>query len=64
MGIITPRTERFTVGNVKFFNFDRNRMAALGSCSHCFHKAATDSGARTVKFHNLSFNSVTRRIRY
>lgn len=63
-GIITPRTERFIVGNVKFFNFDLNNMAALGSCSHCFHAASTDSGARTVKFHDLSFTNVSKRIRY
>ena len=49
---------------MKFFNFDWNKAAALGSCSHCFHPAATDSGARTVTFTNLSFTSVTRKILY
>ena len=40
-------------------------MAALGSCSHCFHSAATDSGARTVSFSGLFFDSsVTKKIRY
>jgi hypothetical protein len=52
-GIITPRTENFQVKNVKFFNFNFNNAAALGSCSHCFHGASTDSGARTVTFTNL-----------
>jgi hypothetical protein len=32
-------------------------MAALGSCSHCFHSASTDSGARTVTFSNLVFDT-------
>ena len=64
-GIITPRTENFVVKNVNFFNFDWNEAAALGSCSHCFHGAATDSGARTVRFSGLQFDSsVTKRIRY
>ena len=45
-GIITPRTENFRVKNVKFYNFDKTGYAALGSCSHCFHPASTDSGAR------------------
>ena len=45
-GIITPRTENFTIDNVRFYNYDFNSAAALGSCSHCFHPAATDSGAR------------------
>lgn len=40
-------------------------MAGLGSCSHCFHPASTDSGARTVTFEKLYFDaSVTKRIRY
>jgi len=47
-GVITPRTENFQVIGTKFFNFDHSDMAAFGSCSHCFHSAATDSGARTV----------------
>jgi hypothetical protein len=41
-------------------------MAALGSCSHCFHPASTDSGGRTTIFSGLTFDdtTVTRRIRY
>jgi hypothetical protein len=49
---------------VKFFNFDFNNAAALGSCSHCFHPAATDSGARTVTFTNLAFTNVDKKIMY
>lgn len=68
-GIITPRTENFTIDGVKFFNFDwenvwKAQAATFGSCSHCFHPAATDSGARTVRFKNLAFTNVTTKIRY
>jgi len=50
---------------VAFYNFDLNNQAALGSCSHCFHPAATDSGARTITFSKLYFDSsVARKIRY
>lgn len=64
-GIITPRSENFQVNNVNFYNFDVAGKAALGSCSHCFHPASTDSGARTVTFSNLMFDeSVTTKIVY
>jgi hypothetical protein len=67
-GIITPRTENFTIDGTKFFNFEIDGEqfgAALGTCSHCFHGAATDSGARTVTGRNLSFDqSVKKRISY
>ena len=50
---------------MSFFNFDKDGYAALGSCSHCFHPAATDSGARTVKFSGIYFDStVATKIRY
>ena len=41
-------------------------MAALGSCSHCFFDATTDSGARTTSFSGLHFDpkSVLIKIRY
>ena len=65
-GIITPRTEDFSVSGARFYNFNWNDAALLGSCSHCFHSAATDSGARTVTFSNITWDaaSVTRLIRY
>jgi hypothetical protein len=65
-GIITPRTDRWWVKNVKFYNFNFADAAALGSCSHCFHAAATDSDSRTVKFENLLMDpaTVTKKIRY
>lgn len=58
-GIITPRTDRFWVKNVNFWNFDMTNAAALGSCSHCFSPYSTDTGARTVKFEGLSFDEAT-----
>jgi hypothetical protein len=64
-GIINPRTENFNVDGVEFYNFDFNGAAALSTCSHCFHSAATDSGARTIKTKNLMFDAtVTKKIRY
>jgi hypothetical protein len=65
-GIITPRTDRWWVMNVNFYNFNFNDAAALGSCSHCFHPAATDSDSRTVKFANVIMDpeTVTKKIRY
>lgn len=48
-GVITPKTEYFTIRNIRFWNFDFNSAAALGDCSHCWHDATTDSGARTYK---------------
>jgi hypothetical protein len=65
-GVITPKTENFVVRNVRFFNFNWGKGAAISTCSHCFHSASTDSGARTVSFENLFFDPTTvpRRTRY
>lgn len=64
-GIITPRTENFWVKGAKFFNFTVTGSAALGSCSHCEHPSSTDSGARTVRFERIYFNSdVLMKIKY
>jgi len=64
-GIITPRTEYFTINGAKFYNFDFNEASGIGSCSHCFHPAATDSGARTVTTRGLVFDkTVPRKLRY
>ena len=64
-GIITPRTDRWWVRNVKFFNFNFNDAAALGSCSHCFFEPSTDSDSRTVKFANVVMDpdTVTIKVR-
>ena len=65
-GIIAPRTEGFTVDGARFYNYNFNDAAAFGDCSHCFHPAATDSGARTYTVMNLEFpdGSVSKKIRY
>lgn len=65
-GIIAPRTENFVVKDVSFHNFDFGNAAAFGSCSHCFHPASTDEGARTFKTSGLSFdaNTMPRKIRW
>jgi len=34
-GIITAKTENFTVRNVSFYNFDEGESAAFGTCTHC-----------------------------
>jgi len=65
-GVITPRTENFTVEGVTFSNFDWPTSQALKDCSHCWHPASTDSGSRTVTTANLTFDDATvvRRIKY
>ena len=63
-GIIGPRSNGFTIKGVVFHDMDFNNAAALGTCSHCFHPAATDSGARTVRTNALEFHNTPRRIRY
>jgi len=65
-GIIGPRSEGFTIEGAKFFNYNFNEAAALGDCSHCFHPASTDSGARTVTVSGLYFDPTTvpKRIKY
>ena len=60
-GVIGPRTDWFTIQNVKFFRFSNENGGALSDCSHCFHPAATDSGARTYFTKNLTFSSDSTR---
>jgi len=63
-GIIGPRSNFFTINDVKFFNIDATG-GALGDCSHCEIKYSTDSGARTYFTSKLSFDaSVKRKILY
>jgi len=64
--IITPRSENFTIRNVRFFNYNWNKASGIGSCSHCFHPQATDSGARHVTFEKLYWDPTTtpRRVWY
>jgi len=66
VGVITPRTELFSLSGVKFFNYNWNGAAAFKTCSHCFHDAATDSGGRTITSWDLHIDeaTVTRRVQY
>ena len=58
-GIICPRTEGFTIEGVKFYNYNFNSAAAIGTCSHCWHDNNTDSGARTITVSDLFFDDDT-----
>jgi hypothetical protein len=58
-GIIMPRREWFLTDGAKFYNFNWNTAAAFGTCSHCFHPAATDSGAREMTVSNSYFDPTT-----
>jgi hypothetical protein len=49
---------------VNFYNYNWNNAAAIGTCSHCFHDAATDSGARTIRTSGLTFTDVDYKINY
>jgi hypothetical protein len=61
-GVEMPQREFFTVKNVRFYNFNWNNAAALGTCSHCVQPE--DLGARTSTISNLWFDpeTVTKRI--
>ena len=63
-GIIGPRSEWLRIEGTSFYNMNFGSAAALGDCSHCFHGASTDSGARTYTTKRLEFTDVPRRIRY
>lgn len=65
-GLIGARSEGLTFSNVSFYNFNAENMSCIGSCSHCFFDASTDSGARTTHFRNLYFDPKTtpRKINY
>ena len=55
-GVICSRTENFAIEGVKFYNFNYNAAAAIGTCSHCWHDNNTDSGGRTVTVSDLYFD--------
>jgi hypothetical protein len=65
-GFIGARHEYLTVKDVSFYNFDFEDSAAIGTCSHCFHPASTDSGGRTLITTGLTIDqaSVPRKILY
>jgi hypothetical protein len=61
-GVEMPQREFFTVRNVRFYNYNWNNAAALGTCSHCVQPE--DLGARTSTIEKLWFDpeTVTKRI--
>jgi hypothetical protein len=63
-GVEMAAREYFNVKNVRFFNFDFNDAAAIGTCSHCTQPE--DKGARTARTEKLWFDdeTVPRRITY
>ena len=61
VGIKNPRTENFTIKNVRFYNYDWNNAAGMGTCSHCQSNSSTDSGARTVTVEDLDFDSTVQK---
>lgn len=63
-GVIAPRTDKWTISNVRFHNYDWGTAAALGTCSHCYSEPSTDSDGRTVKTDSLAFTNVDKRIAY
>ena len=65
-GIVGPRWDYLTIRDTKFYNLNFGSSGALGDCSHCFHPAATDSGARTIFTSGLYFDEATvpKRILY
>jgi len=63
-GVITPRSDGFSMRGIRFHNFDFKSAAAIGDCSHCVHDQATDSGSRTVRISKMQFFNTDKRIRY
>ena len=51
---------------MRFYNFNFNEAAPIGTCSHCFKEPATDSDGRTVAFSNtyIHESTVNNKIRY
>jgi len=59
IGMFGPRSDNFQVSDAKFFRYNINNAAALSSCSHCWHDASTDSGARMVTFTTITMDPTT-----
>lgn len=64
IGVWGPKSEGFGVFDTKFYGFNYNDAAALSDCSHCWHDATTDSGARTYHAKGLSFIDTTKYIHH
>lgn len=64
-GIVTPRSEWFSVFNTEFVNYDIGYQAAIKTCAYCdVHYTLTDSGARTVSFKGITYCNVPKYINY
>jgi hypothetical protein len=59
IGMFGPRSENFKLSDASFYRYDKTNSAALSSCSHCWHDAATDSGARTLTLENNVYDTTT-----
>jgi hypothetical protein len=53
-GVECPQREFFLVKDVRFYNFDFNTAAAIGTCSHCL--LPEDVGAYTSTLQNLWYD--------
>jgi hypothetical protein len=58
-GFIGPGSDNFYITGLRFFNFNWNDAGCLGSCSHCYHGASTDSGARTTIMNNITIDAAS-----
>jgi len=59
VGVVTPRTEYFSMKGTKFYNFNWKDAAAFHTCSHCWHDNNTDSGGRTITVEDLYIDATT-----
>ena len=63
VGMITPRTDFFLVKNVSFYNFNSSLgMAAIKSCSKCWHPKLKITGGKITKFTGLTFKGVDQKV--
>ena len=66
LGVVTPMSNGFNATNVRFYNYNFNDAAAIGTTKVLYGTFMVDSGVWTAKFSNLTINdsSVTKRINY
>lgn len=57
-GLITPRTDGFSVENVHFENFEKT-MTVFKSCSFCFHFKKWVQGGKLTKFTGITYAGIT-----
>lgn len=56
-GVEMSQREYMTVRNIRFYNYNWNSAAAIGTCSHC--TAPEDKGARTATVEKMWFDPET-----